>query len=56
MKWIKWLKRSVLILTLYSIGIVEGYYLPRYGIEWFLVAIGITAFLSGFWIRKHWDF
>ena len=55
MKWIKWLKRSLLILMLYSIGILEGYYLPRYGIEWMLLAIGATAFLAGFWMRAHWD-
>jgi hypothetical protein len=55
MKWLKWLRRSFFILTLYGIGILEGYYVPRYGIEWLLVAIGTTAFLAGFWIRAHWD-
>jgi len=52
----KWLRRIFMIMTLYGIGILEGYYLPRYGIEWMLAAIGATAFLAGFWIRARWDF
>jgi len=55
MTWLRWLKRSVAILTLYAIGILEGYYLPRYGIEWMLGAIAVTAFLAGYWMRTHWD-
>lgn len=51
----KWLRRIFMIGTLYGIGILEGYYLPRYGIEWMLAAIGATAFLAGFWIRARWD-
>jgi hypothetical protein len=55
MKWFKWLRRTCVILTLYGIGLLEGYYLPRYGIEWMLAAMGATAFLAGFWMRRHWD-
>ena len=51
----KWLRRIFMIVTLYSIGILEGYYLPRYGIEWMLGAIGATAFLAGFWLRTRWE-
>lgn len=44
------------VFTLYTIGILEAYYLPaRYGIEWMLIAIGATAILGGFWMRKNWD-
>ncbi len=45
----------MVILVLYGIGISEGYYLPRYGLEWMLGAIGLTAFVAGYWIRAHWD-
>ena len=55
MKWFKWLRRTCVILILYGIGLLEGYYLPRYGIEWMLAAMGATAFLAGFWMRRHWD-
>ena len=55
MRWFTRLRRSLVIITLYGIGILEAYYLPRYGIEWLLVALGATAFLAGFWIRTHWD-
>jgi hypothetical protein len=55
MKWRKRIRRASIILTLYSIGILEAYYLPRYGIEWMLVAIGATALLAGFYMRTHWD-
>ena len=51
----KWLRRIFMIVTLYGIGILEGYYLPRYGIEWMLGAIGATAFVAGFWIRTRWE-
>jgi hypothetical protein len=43
-KWFKWIKRSFVILLLYGIGIAEGYYLPRYGIEWLLGGIGQPPF------------
>jgi hypothetical protein len=51
----KLLRRSSMIVALYSIGILEGYFLPRYGIEWMLAAIGATAFLGGYWLRARWD-
>jgi len=52
----KWLRKTVFLVTLYSIGIMEGYYLPRYyGIEWMLAAIGATAFIAGYWMRKRWE-
>jgi hypothetical protein len=43
------------ILILYGIGLLEAYYLPSYGIEWMLGAIGATALLAGFWMRRHCD-
>jgi len=55
MKVFKWIRRSFVILTLYGIGLLEGYYLPRYGIGWMLAAMGATAFLAGYWMRTHWD-
>jgi hypothetical protein len=55
MKWLKWLKHGFVILTLYIIALLEGHFLPRYGIEWMLAAMGVTAFLAGFGIRTHWD-
>jgi hypothetical protein len=55
MKWRKRIRRTFTILTLYGIGLLEAYYLPGYGIEWMLAAIGATALLAGFWMRTHWD-
>jgi len=55
MNWLIWLRRGLFILILYAIAILEGHYLPRYGIEWMLGAIGVTAFLAGLWVRSHWD-
>ena len=55
MKWKRRIRHTLIILTLYGIAIVEAYYLPRYGIEWMLAAIGATALLAGFWMRKNWD-
>jgi hypothetical protein len=55
MKTFKWIKRGSMILMLYGVGLLEAHYLPRYGIEWLLMAIAVTAFLAGFWIRAHWD-
>lgn len=55
MYWRKRIRRGVMILALYSIGLAEAYYLPRYGIEWMLGAIGGTAVLAGFWMRARWD-
>jgi len=42
------------IMTLYSIGLAEAYYLPRYGIGIFLGSIAATAFLAGLWLRTRW--
>lgn len=44
-----------MILSLYALGLVQAYYLPRYGIEWMLAGIGATAILAGFWVRRSWD-
>jgi len=55
MRWLRWFRRGFVIATLYGVGVLEGYYLPRYGIEWTLLAIAATAFLAGFWIRERWD-
>jgi hypothetical protein len=44
-----------MILTIYGIGLVEAYQLPRYGIEWLLAGILATALLATFWIRSRWD-
>ena len=55
MKWRRRIRRAFIILTLYGIGLLEAYYLPRYGIEWMLAALGGTALLAGFWMRTHWD-
>jgi hypothetical protein len=55
MKWRKRIRRTSIILTLYGIGLLEAYYLPRYGIEWMLAGIGTTAVLAGFWMRRSWD-
>jgi hypothetical protein len=49
------IRHGFIISTLYGIGIMEVYYLPRYGIEWFLAAIGVTVFSAGLWMRKNWD-
>lgn len=55
MKWKRRIRHTLIILMLYGIALVEAYYLPRYGIEWMLAAIGATALLAGFWMRKNWD-
>ena len=55
MKFVQWWRRALFIVTLYTIGLAEAYYLPRYGygIEWLLGALGATAFVAGFWMRAH---
>jgi uncharacterized membrane protein YccC len=45
-----------MVLTIYVVGLLEGYYLPPYGIEWMLGVMGGTAFLAGYWIRTGWDY
>ena len=54
-KWLTAFRRTMIILGLYGIGLAEAYYLPRYGLEWLLGAIGLTAFVAGYWIRTHWN-
>jgi hypothetical protein len=44
-----------MVLTICGIGLLEGYYLPSYGIEWMLGIMAVTAFLAGYWIRISWD-
>ena len=55
MKILKWLRQGFIISVIYSIGIAELHYLPRYGLEYLLCAIGATVFTAGFWMRTHWD-
>jgi hypothetical protein len=55
MKIYKWLRHSFILLVIYSIGIAELYFLPRYGIEYFLGGIGATVFMTGTWMRTHWN-
>jgi len=55
MKWQKRVRLGFIIVTLYAIGLAEAYYLPRYGIEWMLAAIGATAVVAGLWMRTHCD-
>ncbi len=49
------LRHACIILVFMSIGLAELYYLPRYGIEYFLCGIGATAFMAGLWMRAYWD-
>jgi hypothetical protein len=56
MKILTWLKQSLKISVIYSIGLVELYYLPKYGIEYLLGAIGATVFMAGYYLRTHWDY
>ncbi|MGH7817083.1 MAG: hypothetical protein ACREOR_06815 [Candidatus Binatia bacterium] len=55
MKILTWLRQGFIISVIYSIGLVELFYLPRYGLEYLLGAIGATVFMAGFWMRTHWD-
>ena len=50
MKSLRWFRRGLFIITLYSIGLSEAYYLPRYGygIEWLLGALGADSVSRGF--------
>lgn len=56
MKILTWLRQGVIISVIYTIGLVELYYLPRYGLEYLLGAIGLTVFMAGFWLRTHWEY
>ena len=48
MKWRNAIRRTLIILTLYGIGLAEAYYLPRYGIEWLLGGIVATVIVASF--------
>jgi hypothetical protein len=54
-RWRDRVRRAFIISTLYGAGLIEAYYLPRYGIQWLLAGILATAFLSSFWIRSRWN-
>ncbi len=56
MKIYTWMRHSFIIMVLYAIGIAELHYLPKYGIEYFLMGIGATVFMAGYWIRTHWEY
>lgn len=56
MKITKWLRQSFIMMSLFSIGVAELYYLPKYGIEYFLGGIGATVFMAGNWMRAHWEY
>jgi hypothetical protein len=47
--------RCAMMLMICAVGLLEGHYLPRYGIEWMLGAIAGTVFLVGYWVRMKWD-
>lgn len=49
------IRRISIISTLYAIGLVEAYYLPRYGIQWLLGCLLATVLLASFWIRSRWN-
>jgi hypothetical protein len=51
-----WFRRGLFLVALYGIGLWEVFYVaPRYGIEWLLGALGVTAALAGIWMRAYWD-
>ncbi len=54
-KWLDRIRRTSIISTLYGIGLIEAYYLPRYGIQWLLAGILATVLLASFWIRSRWN-
>ena len=49
------IRRLSIISTLYAIGLMEAYYLPRYGIQWLLAGVLATVLLASFWIRSRWN-
>lgn len=49
------ISRCAMMLMICAVGLLEGHYLPRYGIEWMLGAIAGTVFLVGYWVRMRWD-
>jgi hypothetical protein len=48
-------RRGLFLVILYGVGFLEVHYLERFGLPWLLTALGATAFLAGFWMRRHWD-
>lgn len=54
-KFVRWIRKAFVVLTLYAIGLAEAYFLPRYGLEWLLGGLAATAFLAGLWLRTHWE-
>ena len=50
-----WFRRGFFLVAIYAIGILESLYVPRYGLEWLLAALGATAVLAGLWMRAYWD-
>ncbi|HEY7221464.1 MAG TPA: hypothetical protein VH985_24045 [Candidatus Binatia bacterium] len=54
-KWRDRIRRTSIVSTLYGIGFIEAYYLPRYGIQWLLAGILATVLLASFWIRSRWN-
>lgn len=52
MKWRKRIRCTLMMLAVGGVGLLEAYYLPRYGIEWLLVAIGVTVVLASLWFRS----
>jgi len=53
--WRQWIGRGLMLLAIGAVGLLEAYYLPRYGIERMLAAIAGTVFLAGYWVRTKWD-
>jgi hypothetical protein len=53
--WRDRIRRTYILSTLYGVGLVEAYYLPRYGIQWLLAGILATVLLASFWIRSRWN-
>ena len=51
----QWIRRGAMVSTIYVIGALEAYYMPRYGIEWMLGALAATVFVAACWIRLRWD-
>jgi hypothetical protein len=52
-----WFRRAVFLVALYGIGLVEvSYVAARFGIEWLLAALAVTATLAGLWMRAYWDY
>jgi hypothetical protein len=50
-----WFRRGFFLVAIYAIGILESIYVPRYGLEWLLAALGATAVLAALWMRAYWD-